>query len=101
LSSESRFFKWSRLCLILSEDEDESFLLYTLTVDTAQQTGYTLYIERNLMPNLRLKRVPVYKVFPHINLRLPADFFYPFSCRASSNTLHSFILLIFVVVLQF
>ncbi|KAI6175960.1 hypothetical protein M3Y97_00747200 [Aphelenchoides bicaudatus] len=87
LSSENRLFRWSRMCLIF-QNQSETFLLYTLTVDTAQPPGFTLYIERNLLPNLRLKRTPIYKVFPHINLRLPADFFYPFSCKASSTSLN-------------
>jgi hypothetical protein len=92
LSSDNRLYRWSRLCLILQNDI-EIFLLYTLTFDTAYQNGFKLYVERDLLSNLRLKRVSIYKVFPHIDLRLPSDFFYPFSCYSPSK---SFILPVIV-----
>jgi hypothetical protein len=67
LFAENRLFRWSRVCLIF-QNQTEIFLLYTLTIDAAQSAGYTMYVERNLLPNLRLKRTPIYKVFPHINV---------------------------------
>lgn len=44
-----------------------------------------IYFERRNFENIETPVFKKFKQFPNINLKLPHDFFYPFSCKALTN----------------
>ncbi|KAI6236522.1 hypothetical protein M3Y95_00166700 [Aphelenchoides besseyi] len=93
--------RWTLLCLIVrNETVEEIFVSYTLTIDLFGELTH-FFVERNFIPELQLARIPIYKVFPYINLRLPSDFFYPFSCRGLTTSQPDFNLFVLLFVFQF
>ncbi|KAI6200322.1 hypothetical protein M3Y96_00721200 [Aphelenchoides besseyi] len=100
LTNEVDFHRWTLLCLIVrNETVEEIFVSYTLTIDWFGEITH-LFVERNFIPELQLAKVPIYKAFPYINLRLPSDFFYPFSCRGLTTWKPDFNLFVLLFVFQ-
>ena len=67
-------------------DSDETLTLFIVSIISNSDKTLTAYFERKriaqqLIPNTQ-KEV-IYRVFPRINVKLPSDFFYPFSCPAT------------------
>jgi len=91
---EKNFSRWTKVCLSVQNDVDRVFR-YVLTVDSGFTNGYRVYVERTQLPNIRMPKVPIFKVFPQLNLRLSNDFFYPFTCHgyAPSRSLLSIVVL--------
>uniref|UniRef100_A0AC35F5K7 Uncharacterized protein n=1 Tax=Panagrolaimus sp. PS1159 TaxID=55785 RepID=A0AC35F5K7_9BILA len=85
-------------------DSDETLTLFIISITKNTDKTLTAYFERKritqqLIPNSQ--RQKVYRVFPRINIKLPADFFYPFSCPATKANFslfsYLFILLTFLI----
>ena len=93
--------EWTRACLVAAGNDEqtnvEHVLLYTLIADSNSPNS-RLYLERRLIRDVQVPRTPKFKTFPYVDIRLPSDFFYPFTCNAFVNLPSSSAMLIAIFV---
>uniref|UniRef100_A0AC34QJF9 Uncharacterized protein n=1 Tax=Panagrolaimus sp. JU765 TaxID=591449 RepID=A0AC34QJF9_9BILA len=77
----------ARKSLKVCIDDEDEMTLFIVTIAKNKDKSFIAYFERKriahqLIPDNQRERI--YRILPRINVKLPADFFYPFSCRGTT-----------------